>query len=165
MTKANKTYSPQEALARLQMLCSRSEKCTYDIKLKLQQWGVEPSESSKIIRSLQENSFLDEERYARAYIKEKLELAKWGRQKILRTLKAKQIPPALIDKIFAEFNDDKYRNDLLELLKKKQLTLKDESEYSKRAKLLRFALSRGYEYELTYQLLSSTDFFTAKILW
>lgn len=158
MAKINKKYSPQEALARLQNLCSRSEKCIYDIRLKLQHWGIPTDDGNKIINSLQESNFLNEERYARAYIKEKLDIAKWGRQKILRTLKAKQIPPTLICKIFAEFDDDKYRNDLLELLKKKNLTLKDESEYSRKAKLLRFALSRGYEYELTYDLLSSKHF-------
>lgn len=161
MAKTSKIYSPQEALARLQNLCSRSEKCVYDVKLKLQQWGVEPNESDKIIRSLQESNFLNEERYVRAYIKEKLNFAKWGRQKILRALKAKRVSPALISETLAELDDDKYQDDLLELLKKKNRSIKDESEYSRKAKLLRFALSRGYEYELAYELLSSSDFFSS----
>ncbi len=158
MAKTKKTYSPQEALAQLQNLCSRREICVYDIKLKLQKWEIDANESKKIIDTLQKSNFVNEERYARAYIKEKLNFAKWGRQKILHTLKAKQIPSALIDGILAEFNNDKYREGLIELLKKKNLSIKDESEYSRKAKLLRFALSRGYEYELAYELLSSKYF-------
>ena len=155
MARTSKTYSSQEALARLQKLCSRSEKCIYDIMLKLLQWGIEADESNKIIHALQQNNFVNEERYVRAYIREKLDFAKWGHQKIIRTLKAKQIPSTLIDKTLAEFDESKYRDSLLELLRKKNLSLKDESQYSRKAKLLRFALSRGYEYDLVYELLSS----------
>ena len=156
MAKTHRTYSPQDALARLQNLCSRSEKCAYDVRLKLQQWEIDSASSNMVIDALQKNNFINDERYARAYIKDKLSIAKWGRQKILRTLKAKQIPLALINEIFAEYNDTKYQNDLLELLKKKNLSIKkEESEYGRKAKLLRFALSRGYEYNLVYNALSS----------
>ena len=155
MAKISKTYSPKEALARLQNLCSRSEKCIYDIKLKLQQWKIDVVESAKIIEMLQKYDFVNEERYVRAYVQEKLSFAKWGRQKILRALKVKQIPLELIAKIFAEHNDNKYRNDLLELLKKKSKSIKAEPQYNQKAKLLRFAISRGYEYNLVYEILSS----------
>jgi regulatory protein len=132
--------------------------CSYDIKLKLQKWEIAADESKKIIAALQKSSFINEERYARAYIREKLDFEKWGHQKILRTLKAKQLPSALIGSILAEFNDDRYRENLIDLLKKKNLSIKDESVYSRKAKLLRFALARGYEYEMVYELLSSKHF-------
>ena len=158
MAKISKTYSPQEAVTKLQVLCSRSEKCVYDIELKLQKWEIDTTESKKIILSLQENSFINEERYVRAYIREKLDFAKWGKQKILRALKAKQISSSLINKALDELDDNKYREVLLELLKKKNLSIKDEAQYSRKAKLLRFALSRGYEYQLAYELISSKQF-------
>lgn len=158
MAKANHTYSPQQALARLQNLCSRSEKCTYDIKLKLQKWGIATAESDKIIASLQESNFINERRYLEAYIKEKLTMAKWGRKKIVRMLKAKQLPVNAIEEVLSSFDSTKYEKDLLELLKKKNLSIKDESEYSRKAKLLRFALSRGYEYDLAYRLIASNSF-------
>jgi regulatory protein len=158
MTKKNVTYSPQQALVRLQNLCSRSEKCIYDIKLKLQKWEIEPAESEKIIASLQKNGFVNEDRYAEAYVKEKLNMAKWGRQKIIQSLKAKQVPLSLISKTLSNTDGDKYKVNLLELLKKKNMSIKSESECNRKAKLLRFALSRGYEYELVMELLSLNIF-------
>ena len=157
MAKANKGYSPQQALARLQNLCSRSEKCIYDVKLKLQKWEIQPDEIQKIIASLQESNFINERRYVEAYVKEKLTISRWGRQKIARTLSAKQLPSDIIEEVLGSINDDRYKEELLELLKKKNLSIKDESEYSRKAKLLRFAISRGYEYGLVYEILLSKN--------
>lgn len=158
MPKTKNAYSPQQALARLQNLCSRSEKCIYDIRLKLQQWGIEAIDGEKIIAALLESNFVNEKRYVEAYIKEKLAIAKWGQQKIIRMLKAKQLPDNLINETLNTIDCDKYKERLLELLKKKSLSIKDESAYNRKAKLLRFALSRGYEYNLVYELLSANDF-------
>ncbi|MDR0660349.1 MAG: RecX family transcriptional regulator [Prevotellaceae bacterium] len=158
MSKVRKIYTSQEALAKLKNLCSRSEKCIYDIKLKLQKWGIEPSESEKIIASLLNSKFVDEERYVNAYVREKLNLAKWGKQKIVRMLKAKQVQANLIDVALNDINNGKYKEKLVELLKKKNSSIKDESEYNRKAKLLRFALSRGYEYDLVHEVLSSNLF-------
>jgi len=155
MPDTDRTYSPQQALLSLQKLCSRSEKCAFDLKLKLQKWGLQPAECEQILAKLQKDGFVDEERYIRAYAQEKLLIAHWGRHKITRMLSVKQLPTNLIEAILQSFDSDRYRECLLELLMKKSLSLKNEAEGIRKAKLLRFALSRGYEYNLAYELLSS----------
>lgn len=162
MANTAKVYSFQEALARLQNICSRSEKCAYDLTLKLQKWGVSAADSSKIVDSLRSSNFINDERYIRAYVQEKITISKWGQQKVTRMLKAKQLPVDLIEEVVSGINSEKYKEDLYNLLKKKNLQLKDESTYSRKGKLLRFALSRGYEYELAFDLLSSKDFYKNK---
>lgn len=155
MAKQPKAYSPEYALARLQALCSRSEKCVYDLQLKLQKWGVSTDDAQKIIVRLQADKFVDEERYAHAYVREKTRFSKWGRQKITQMLKSKRIPSTLIENALAEINQNKYEEELRILLEKKNASIKADTLNERKAKLLRFALSRGYEYQLVYKVLST----------
>ncbi len=154
MPKQRKTYSPQEALARLQDLCSRSEKCIYDIRQKLITWNISSTDADNIVTKLLTDKFVDEQRYANAYVREKLNIAKWGVQKIARSLSAKRIPTEVIRTALQELNPQNYESELLNLLKKKKQSIKADSERAYKDKLLRFALSRGYEYELCYRLIN-----------
>lgn len=145
--------SPQDALVRLQSLCSRSEKCIYDVRGKLALWKVEGTEADKLVDKLVADGFIDEQRYARAYVREKSTLSKWGVQKISRMLSAKRLPEATVKMALGELNAERYEADLLKLLTKKNGSLKAASKAIHTAKLLRFALSRGYEYELSLKII------------
>ncbi|MDR1406253.1 MAG: RecX family transcriptional regulator [Prevotellaceae bacterium] len=147
----NNELSPGQALSRLQRLCSRAEKCIADVRKKLQDWNVPASEIPAIITKLQAQGFLDEARYAKAFVRDKNRLSHWGTVKIKQALLSKKIPAALVAEALQEIDREQYKTDLSRLLQRKAATLTAASPADRHARLLRFALGRGYEYDVAYE--------------
>jgi regulatory protein len=143
--------SAEQALSRLQQLCSRAEKCIADVQKKLYDWKIPASEMPAIIKKLQAQGFLDEARYVKAFVRDKNGLSRWGTVKIKQALQTKKIPAALITEALREIDKEKYKSDLVQLLQRKAATLKAVSPAERVVKLLRFALSRGYEYDVAQE--------------
>jgi regulatory protein len=135
------------ALSKAMDLCSKAEKCVSDIQTKLNEWGVVHTDSQKIIATLIAEKFIDQERYARYFVRDKFRFNQWGRVKIVFMLKSKKIPSALIEDALQEIDDEAYNELLIKLLKEKSKKTKFINEYDKKGKLIRFAQSRGFEFE------------------
>lgn len=148
------TISPEKALIRAQALCAKQEKCTNDIRLKLIQWQIENIEAEKIIAKLVSDGFLNDERYARIFARDKSKLNKWGPLKITYTLRAKRLSEDIIKSALQEIIYDD-ETSLKELMTKKQKSLKAKTPYEMKAKLIRFAISRGFEYEIVNKIATS----------
>lgn len=127
------------------LLCSRSEKCTSEIEEKLKLWGLSSDESESVIKKLISENYLDNERFARAYAKDKFRFNHWGRQKIEYILRSKKISQETVALALEEINDEGYSNELLRLISDKEKTIKAKDQYDKRNKLMRFAMGRGFE--------------------
>ena len=97
-----------------------------------------------VIQQLKEKRFIDETRYARGFISDKLRFNRWGRKKIELVLYQKQLPGEIIEKAFMDFSEEELSASLPDLLKKKWPTLTGASVYEKEGKLIRFALGRGF---------------------
>lgn len=150
----NFTISPEKALTRAQALCAKQERCSNDIRLKLVQWQIEPNEVDKIINKLISDSFINDERYARMFARDKSKFNKWGPIKITYTLRSKRIPEDIIKSALQEIISDD-DTALKELMIRKLKNLKAKSLYELKVKLIRFGVSRGYEYELVSKIVSS----------
>lgn len=140
-------FTPEQksAYTKSAAICSRSETCTHDIQAKLKDWGLNEDDSIVVIAQLKEEKFIDDERFARAYIKDKFRLNHWGKQKIEYMLRAKKINQEILELAFEEIEDEGYANELLKLLSDKAKTIKAKDQYDKRNKLMRFAMGRGFE--------------------
>ncbi|MDY0254604.1 MAG: regulatory protein RecX [Tenuifilaceae bacterium] len=136
----------KKALDRAQWLCSQSEKCTFDIKKKLLQWDVDEMEGEKIINALLEDEFINESRYAISFAREKSRFNKWGPKKIEMALRAKRIADEHIAIALAESAEHSNDDMLRELLTSKAKTIKAKDSYDLKTKLIRFGMSRGFEY-------------------
>lgn len=132
------------------LLCSKSEKCTSEIMEKLKLWGLSSDESEPVIQKLVAEKFLDNERFARAYVKDKFKFNHWGKQKIAFMLRSKGISPEIQELAFEEIESDGYADELRKLLTDKAKSIKAKDQYDKRNKLMRFALSRGFESNKVY---------------
>jgi len=146
MENKQKIISYSSALSRAQYLCARQERCEYDIRTKLRQWNVSNDDIEKVIKQLIIDSFISDERYTRMFVRDKIRFNKWGPIKIAQALRGKRIPDAFIQESLKEFgatNDDEI---LTDLLKKKARTIKAKSPFDLRNKLIRFGVSRGFEY-------------------
>lgn len=146
--------TPENAFLRLATLCARCEQAEGDLRKKLHDWGVSSSDADDIITRLQRERYLDNERFARAYCRDKLRFNGWGRIKIAFMLKGKGIEQEYIDAALSEIDEEQYATILNDVLIAKAKTLKDKEPEQARASLLRFAASRGFEPALFFPAVS-----------
>lgn len=149
------TISYDHALSKAMAICSKAEKCVSDIQIKLDEWGIESADAHNIIKTLILEKFIDQERYARYFVRDKFRFNQWGKVKIVFMLKSKKIPAALIDEALQEINYETYLELLVRLLKDKAKKTKFVNEYDKKGKLIRFAQSKGFEFEEINEALKS----------
>ena len=128
--------------------CSLSEHCIQKVREKLVQWEAPKELIQPIIDKLVEEDYINEERFARAFVKDKFRFNHWGRIKITTHLRVLSISSDIIAKAIGEIDEDEYVEILDETVEKKRKTIKKGTDYEIRAKLLRHALSRGFEYEI-----------------
>lgn len=140
--------------ARMAHKCSMKECSTSEIKRSLQRLAVPEDKQKEIIATLQKNQFIDDKRYTRSFVNDKLSLNKWGKSKIVFALMQKGIARQMIDEVLSELSADDLILELRPLLEKKAKTIHAESEYEKRNKLIRFAVGRGFELDDIFKIIN-----------
>ena len=138
----------EKYLLKAQSYCSRAEKCESDVRTYLYKQHADSEIISKVIESLVEDKFVDNERYARAFVSDAFKFNKWGRLKIRQALLAKGISEKLMTQPLSEIDETEYMSLLDSLLRAKLKSVHDDDEYKVKASVFRFAYSRGFEPEL-----------------
>jgi regulatory protein len=98
--------------------------------------------------------YVDDERYTRAFVKDKVRYNKWGRRKVEQALWQKHIEESIRQQVLDEVDDEEYLSVLRPLLKQKRKTTKAQSDYELNQKLMRFAMGRGFTYDIIRQCLN-----------
>ena len=140
-----KPLTPGEALNKAAAYCTLCERCISEVSAKLTAWDVPSSEQEKIIARLFEEKFIDEARYCRAFVNDKLRFNRWGRIKIIAALREKHLPKEHISEAIESIDDDNYTEILKEVIAIKRRELKGKDDFATRQKLIRHAASRGFE--------------------
>jgi len=142
-------FSKEQIIFKLEAFCAYQERCTQEVRTKLERLGADESLSMEVIKLLKENRFLDEKRFVEAYVQGKLRIKKWGRQKIKAALFQKRIDAKLIQEgIYAFISDEEYQLVMESLIERKNRELSTEKNPQiKKQKLMRFLLSRGFQYD------------------
>lgn len=144
-------FSLLEAKAKIEAYCAYQERCHHEVSTKLKALGMDAEQSSRIISHLIEDNFLNEERFAIAYASGKLHIKHWGRQKIKQGLLAKFVSKPIIQTALYSFEDGEYVEVFLKVAERKWRELeKEKDKWKRRAKLVRFLQSRGFESELIF---------------
>ena len=152
---ANESYN--RALKRAMSLCAGREICLSDIKQKLNAWGVEDQDKQKIINRLIEDKFIDDRRYALAFVKDKFTYNNWGKIQLSAALRIKNIAVESIREALDSIDEEIYRAALKSIITNHRKTLKSKSPYDLKGKLLRYGLSKGFESHLIYDLLNEDE--------
>lgn len=134
-----------EMLHRAAAYCSASERCIQDVEKKIKAAGLSPEESERIIARLLSEKFIDESRFARYFVNDKLRFNKWGRIKIGYELQKRNIPSSIRSEVLDEIDEKEYTDTLFSILKAKKRSTKGKDERDIYIKLLRFAAGRGFE--------------------
>ncbi len=142
----------RQALTKAMAMCSKSERCRFDVVAKLRLWELSDGEISRAIEYLIKERFLDEERFVEFYINDKLRFNQWGKVKLSYMLRQKQIPEEMIRSALKKIDDTLYEKILLTLLKAKVKSVRGASDYERKGKLAAFALSHGFESELAFKV-------------
>ena len=148
----------ERALSRAMALCSRREYAISEINKKMDAWHIEEEDAKEIISALKELDFLNEERFAAAFAKDKFRFSGWGGIKISYMLRAKNISKEAISKALLLIDDSELEEKLSYILESKYRSLKgDEPQNIKRAKCIKFAMGRGFDYNQIVPLLNKID--------
>ena len=149
-----------EILYKLTARCSVSEQCLSDIEAKLSKYDLPEEEKTRILRHLVEEKYIDDRRYAEAFVRDKYRFNKWGRIKIAQGLRMKGIDSESISTAMDAIDETEYLNILRDLIKAKRKSTHGKNDYEINGKLVRFATGRGFEYSAIRQCMgaSADDF-------
>jgi len=143
----------QEAFFKLSALCASAEHCLHEMSEKMRRWELPDDVRERVLRRLTDEKYVDEERYCRSFVADKIRYNKWGRLKIEQALAVKRIPRDISTAVLDEIDDEEYVAVLRPLLQSKRKSVKAASEYELNQKLIRFAMSRGFGYDIIKKAL------------
>lgn len=146
MTTKNITES--EALLKLSALCSRSEHSSGEMMDKMRRWGMDSEARERVLARLISERFVDDERFCRFFVRDKMRFDRWGRRKIEQALYAKGVSADIYGAVLDEVPDESFAQILRPLIAAKRRTLKGGDEYADKARLVRFAMQRGFGYDI-----------------
>ena len=152
-----KEKTEQEAYLQLAAMCAQAEHCEQEMRDKMKRWGVEPDAQDRVVARLVKERYIDNERYARAFVKDKIRYNKWVRRKVMQALWMKRIDDDIQHRVLDEIDDKEYIDVLIPLLKQKRKTIKAKSDYELNQKLARFALGRGFDFGIIRQCMDVDD--------
>jgi regulatory protein len=124
---------------------------------KMKRWELSDEAQARVMARLIEERYVDDRRYARAFVKDKIRYNKWGRRKVQQGLWMKRIDKEIQDEVLNEIDEKEYLNVLKPLLKQKRKSIKANSDYELNQKLVRFAYGRGFTFDIIRQCLDVSD--------
>jgi len=145
------------ALAKAEHYCAYQERSQQEVRDKLYEWGLHSAQVENLIVQLIQTNFLNEARFANAYVQGKFNQKGWGKQKIKQGLKFKKVSDVLIKKALNTIDDDDYLSTLKQILDKKARLLGEKDPFKKRYKLHQYALSRGFENDIISDILKNSE--------
>ncbi len=143
-----KYWSLAEAKVRIASFCAYQERYQQEVRDKLHERGIYGEDAEELIAYMINEGFLNEERFAQAFVRGKFRIKKWGRNKILQELKFRQISPNCIKSGMKEIDEAEYWDTLLHLVEKKAGLLKESDDFKKRYKIHQYLMGRGFENDL-----------------
>ena len=156
--KKRTKLSKEDALSLMQKYCAYQDRCQSEIRTRLIEHSVYGDALEEIIAELISDDFINEERFAKAYVSGKFRIKKWGKMKIIQELKFRKISSYSINKALGQIDYDEYLDTLNTLMEKKDQALKAKDKWEKRKKLTAFATQKGYEYEVINEVLNDGHF-------
>lgn len=143
-----KEITEHEAMLRLSSLCSTAEHCSFEMTEKMRKWNMTDEAQAHVMEYLTKNKFVDDERFAHYFVKDKLKYNKWGRRKIQQAMWMKRIDDSTQQMALGEISEDEYIKVLRPLIKSKRKSIKADSDYEANMKLIRFAIGRGFDMDV-----------------
>jgi len=151
------TYTVEEAKRKLEKYCIYQDRCHKEIEQKLFEMSMIEGAKNVIILHLMEHDFVNEERFSKSYARGKFKIKKWGKQRIIRELKFRNISDYNIKSALKEIDEEEYLKTLENLAQKKMASISEKNPYKKSQKVTNFLLYRGFENNLVYEVVKEVS--------
>ena len=148
-----KLLTPDQVLDKMAKYCAYQERCVKDVRDKLKTFDIPEEEKTKILDYLLDNRFVNDERFAKSFVRGKVNQSGWGMNKIRFHLIQKGIDKELIDEALRQTDEEVYRQRLIDILKTKSKVIKADSDFEKKRKLAAYAMQKGFESNLVWEVL------------
>ena len=155
MYQAKKTYTIEEALVKLQKYCAYQDRCHREVEQKLKQMHMIPEAIERVIVDLIQDNHLNEERFAKAYVRGKFSIKKWGKVRLTLELKQRQISQYVIKTALAEIDPEEYLQTFHKLAEKKALNMFESNPFKRKKKLADYLIYRGWESHMVYDKVNA----------
>lgn len=152
-----KELTKEQVLLKLTSLCSSAEHCSGEMLKKMESWEVPPVMQSEVMAYLIKEKYIDDRRYSRFFANDKIKYNRWGRRKVEQALWEKRVDNAVAREVLDEVPDELYVEILTSLLREKKKSVKGRNDYEIRCKLVRFALGRGFTYDIINKCIDEAD--------
>lgn len=153
----NKEMTEQQVLARLTAECAKAEHCMGEMLEKMRRWGIDDDVQARVMAYLIKGKYVDDERFCRLFVRDKIRFNGWGRRKVEQALYQKRIDKVVSGPILDAIDDSEYINVLRPLIRSKRKSIKAANEYERNQKLMKFALSRGFEWNIIRQCIDGAE--------
>jgi regulatory protein len=150
-----KYFSIEEIKRKLERYCVYQDRCHKEIEAKLEEFTLIEEAKNQIILHLLEHDFLNEERFSKSFARGKFTIKKWGRQRIVRELKLREISAYNIKSALKEIDEEDYLQTIQTIAEKRNQIIKEVDYYKRKKKLTDFLIRKGYEYDLIYKTINS----------
>ena len=149
-----KPLTPDQVFDKMAKYCAYQERCVKDVRDKLKTFDIPQEARDKILDYLLDNRFVDDDRFAKSFVRGKINQSGWGLNKIRFHLVQKGIAKEIIDEALEQTDEETYRQRLIDILKTKSKTIKSETDFEKKRKLAAYAMQKGFEGSLVWEVLS-----------
>lgn len=153
--KNDKPLTPDQVLDKMAKYCAYQERCVKDVTDKLRSFDITQEAKDTIMAYLLDNRFVDNERFTRSFVRGKVNQSGWGVNKIRFHLMQKGIDKDMIEEALGQTDEEVYRQRLIDILKAKSKTVKAENDFEKKRKLAAYAMQKGFEGSLVWEVLKS----------
>jgi regulatory protein len=154
LEKRTEKLTAQQAKPKIEYFCNYQERCHREVTDKLYGYGLDTDDVNQLLTHLVKTNLLNEQRFAIAFAGGKFRQKQWGKNKISRELKLRQVSDYCIRKALSEIDAGDYRKTVLRLAEKYNRTLRDKLKYTRQQKILKHLVSKGFEYDLSLEIIA-----------
>jgi len=149
-----KYFSIDEIKRKLEQYCVYQDRCHKEVEQKLKEYKIITEARELILLHLMQHNFLNEERFAKSFARGKFSIKKWGKQRIIRELKIRDISTYNINTALKEIDEELYFSTIYKITEKKNTLLKETDFYKRKKKLIEFLQRKGYEFDLIFTVVN-----------
>ena len=155
MMQQKKSFTVDELQKKMEYYCVYQDRCHQEVERKITEYQLIPEAKEKILLHLMQHNFLNEERFSRSFARGKFRIKNWGKQRIVRELKNKNISNYNIKSALKEINEDEYLQTIYRITENRNNSITEKNIYKRKKKLQDFLLRKGYEYDLIFKTVNA----------
>ena len=149
-----KSFTVEEIKRKIEQYCVYQDRCHKEVEQKMRDYNLIPEARELILLSLMKDNFLNEERFAKSFARGKFRIKNWGKQRIVRELKFKDISAYNIKTALKEIDEEEYIDTIYRITENRNAVISESDIYKRKNKLIGFLMRKGFENELIFKVVN-----------